>query len=154
MVFRSTILAVSLLGRLSLKSLVFGTPMWFGIGTLNSLLEFNISLHVDLFWVAHAHHGFEMYKKNGRNGAAALQAILTTLKSFVKNFSATLLIGDYNSFPAHIYNPLWVVRLVSVPPHRFVPTNSKYTKGEGGLSDIFILQDLSCLHCQRTFTAM
>lgn len=58
-VFRSTILAVSLLGRLSLKSLVFGTPMWFGI--------------------AHAHHGLEMYKKNGRNGAAALQAILTTL---------------------------------------------------------------------------
>ncbi|KAL0244051.1 hypothetical protein I308_105314 [Cryptococcus tetragattii IND107] len=58
-VFRSTVLAVSLLGRLPLKSLVFGTPMWFGI--------------------AHAHHGFEMYKKNGRNGAAALQAILTTL---------------------------------------------------------------------------
>lgn len=154
MVFRSTILAVSLLGRLPLKSLVFGTPMWFGIGTLNGLLEFNISLDVDLFWVAHAHHGFEMYKKNGRNGAAALQAILTTRKYVVKIVSDTLLIGGYNSFPAHIYNPLWLVRLVFVPPHRFVPINLKYTKGEGGLSNIFILQDLSCLHCQRTFTAM
>lgn len=129
MVFRSTILAVSLLGRLSLKSLIFGTPMWFGIGTLNSLLEFNISLDVNLFWVAHAHHGFEMYKKNGRNGAAALQAILTTRKFFVKTSLDTLLIGGYNSFPAHIYNPLWLVRLISLPPHRFVLTNLKVQKG-------------------------
>ena len=34
LVFRSTILAASMLGGLSLKSLVFGTPLWFGIGTI------------------------------------------------------------------------------------------------------------------------
>ena len=31
-VFRSTIIAASLLGKLSMKFLVFGTPLWFGIG--------------------------------------------------------------------------------------------------------------------------
>lgn len=125
MVFRSTILAVSLLGRLSLKSLVFGTPMWFGIGTSNSPLVFGMSMDIDPFCVAHAHHGFEMYKRNGRNGAAALQAILTTRKSSVRTFSDTLLIGDYDSVPAHIYHSLRLVRLLSLPPHRFVPITLK-----------------------------
>jgi len=32
LVFRSTIIAASLLGKLSMKSLVCGTPLWFGIG--------------------------------------------------------------------------------------------------------------------------
>ncbi|WWD22257.1 hypothetical protein CI109_106748 [Kwoniella shandongensis] len=59
LVFRSTILAVSILGKLSFKSLVFGTPMWFGI--------------------AHAHHALEVYRKNGSTKNAAVQAILGCL---------------------------------------------------------------------------
>lgn len=88
-----------------------------------------MSMVIDLFWVAHAHHGFEMYKKNGRNGAAALQAILTTRKSSVKIFSHTSLIGGYDSVPAHIYHPLWLVRLLSLPSHRLVFTILKLRKG-------------------------
>ncbi|KAK8845309.1 hypothetical protein IAR55_006022 [Kwoniella newhampshirensis] len=59
LVFRSTILAVSILGRLPFKSMVFGTPMWFGI--------------------AHAHHALEVYRKNGSTKSAAVQALLACL---------------------------------------------------------------------------
>ncbi|WVQ76461.1 hypothetical protein IAR50_006129 [Cryptococcus sp. DSM 104548] len=59
LVFRSTVLAASILGGLSFKSLVFGTPLWFGI--------------------AHAHHGFESYRKKGRTSQAAIQALFACL---------------------------------------------------------------------------
>ncbi|WVQ80988.1 hypothetical protein IAT38_003095 [Cryptococcus sp. DSM 104549] len=55
LVFRSAILSVSILGGLSLKALVFGTPMWFGI--------------------AHAHHALETYRKNGKTKQAAIMAV-------------------------------------------------------------------------------
>lgn len=57
LVFRSCILGASLLARpaLSVKALVFATPLWFGF--------------------AHAHHAWENYKKNGRNRDAAIQAV-------------------------------------------------------------------------------
>jgi prenyl protein peptidase len=55
LVFRSTILAVSSLARLSLASLVFATPLWFG--------------------VAHAHHAWEVYRKSERGRAAAIRAL-------------------------------------------------------------------------------
>ncbi|AAW46237.2 prenyl-dependent CAAX protease, putative [Cryptococcus deneoformans JEC21] len=107
MVFRSTILAVSLLGRLSLKSLVFGTPMWFGI--------------------AHAHHGFEMYKRNGRNGAAALQAILTTLFQLTYTtlfgwFASYLYLRTGSVLPplsAHIYCNVMGIYLPTVAVKRY-----------------------------------
>jgi len=59
LVFRSTILAVSMMGKLSIGSLVFGTPLWFGI--------------------AHAHHAWDAFKRNGGDAAAAQQAILISL---------------------------------------------------------------------------
>ncbi|WVW81604.1 hypothetical protein I302_103599 [Kwoniella bestiolae CBS 10118] len=59
LVFRSTILAVSILGGLTFRSLVFGTPLWFGI--------------------AHAHHALETYRKNGSTRDAAIHAILGCL---------------------------------------------------------------------------
>ncbi|WWC97249.1 hypothetical protein V866_004128 [Kwoniella sp. B9012] len=59
LVFRSTILSVSILGGLSFKSLVLGTPLWFGI--------------------AHAHHALETYRKNGSTRDAAIHAVLSCL---------------------------------------------------------------------------
>jgi prenyl protein peptidase len=53
--FRSSLIAVSLLGGLSPKSIVFGTPLWFG--------------------VAHAHHAIEVWKKGGSNRSSAIQAL-------------------------------------------------------------------------------
>ncbi|KAL7419955.1 CAAX prenyl protease [Cryptotrichosporon argae] len=55
LVFRSAVLAVSTLGGLSFRSLVFGTPLWFGI--------------------AHAHHALETFNRNGQTRAAAVQAL-------------------------------------------------------------------------------
>ena len=55
LVFRSTILSISLLGRFSIRSLIFGTPFWFGL--------------------AHAHHALEVYRKAGGGRDAAVQAI-------------------------------------------------------------------------------
>ena len=52
--FRSTILAASLLGGLSTRALVFGTPLWFGI--------------------AHAHHALEVWRQGGKTTQAAIQA--------------------------------------------------------------------------------
>ncbi|TYJ51215.1 hypothetical protein B9479_008227 [Cryptococcus floricola] len=59
LVFRSTVLAASILGGLSFKSLIFGTPLWFGL--------------------AHVHHGLELYRKNGRTSQAALHALFACL---------------------------------------------------------------------------
>ncbi|KAK4684851.1 prenyl protein peptidase, partial [Tremellales sp. Uapishka_1] len=55
LVFRSTILAVSILARFSVFGMVFGTPLWFGI--------------------AHAHHALETFRKNGSTSQAAIQAL-------------------------------------------------------------------------------
>ena len=55
LVFRSTILSVSILARLSSKSLIFGTPLWFGL--------------------AHAHHAVEVYRRSGGGREAAVKAI-------------------------------------------------------------------------------
>jgi prenyl protein peptidase len=54
-VFRSTILAVSILGGLSTRSLIFGTPLWFGL--------------------AHVHHAHEVWVRGGRTRQAAIQAL-------------------------------------------------------------------------------
>ena len=54
LVFRSTVLSVSLLGGLSSSSLIFGTPLWFGL--------------------AHAHHALETWRIGGKTQRAALQA--------------------------------------------------------------------------------
>ena len=54
--FRSTILCVCLLARLSPAFLVFGTPLWFG--------------------VAHLHHALEVYRSGGSTKAAAMRALL------------------------------------------------------------------------------
>lgn len=67
LVFRSCILGASLLARpaLSVKTLVFATPLWFGF--------------------AHAHHAWENYKKNGRNRDAAIHAIALSGQSRTLN---------------------------------------------------------------------
>ncbi|WVF66265.1 hypothetical protein IAT40_001005 [Kwoniella sp. CBS 6097] len=74
LVFRSTIISVSILGGLSFKSLVFGTPLWFGI--------------------AHAHHALEVYKKNGSTSSAAIQAI----QGCLFQLSYTTLFGWFASY--------------------------------------------------------
>ncbi|WWC57989.1 uncharacterized protein I303_100524 [Kwoniella dejecticola CBS 10117] len=74
LVFRSTILSVSILGGLSFKSLVFATPLWFGI--------------------AHAHHALETYRKNGATRDAAIHAILGCLFQL----SYTTLFGWFASY--------------------------------------------------------
>jgi len=58
LVFRSTILSVSILGGLSTRSLIFGTPLWFGL--------------------AHAHHALDQWKKGGKTREAAIRAVLTS----------------------------------------------------------------------------
>lgn len=58
MVFRSSIIAVSLLAHLPERTIVFGTPLWFGL--------------------AHVHHAWEVYRKNGSTRMAAKQAIGTS----------------------------------------------------------------------------
>ena len=55
LVFRSTVLAAALLGRLPPRTLVFGTPLWFGL--------------------AHAHHALEVYAKAGGGRGPALSAL-------------------------------------------------------------------------------
>ena len=55
LVFRSTILSVSLLGGLTTKELIFGTPLWFGL--------------------AHIHHAIEVWKTGGKTRKAAIQAL-------------------------------------------------------------------------------
>ncbi|WVQ93886.1 hypothetical protein IAU59_000964 [Kwoniella sp. CBS 9459] len=74
LVFRSTIISVSILGGLSFKSLIFGTPLWFGI--------------------AHAHHALEVYRKNGSTSSAAIQAIVGCLFQL----SYTTLFGWFASY--------------------------------------------------------
>ncbi|WRT63467.1 uncharacterized protein IL334_000372 [Kwoniella shivajii] len=74
LVFRSTILSVSILGGLSFKSLVFGTPLWFGI--------------------AHAHHALETFRKQGSTKQAAIQAVLGCLFQL----SYTTLFGWFASY--------------------------------------------------------
>ncbi|WVR03328.1 hypothetical protein IAU60_000319 [Kwoniella sp. DSM 27419] len=74
LVFRSSILSVSILGGLSIKSLTFGTPLWFGI--------------------AHAHHAYDTFKKNGGDTAAAIQAVLGSLFQL----SYTTLFGWFASY--------------------------------------------------------
>ncbi|WWC66998.1 uncharacterized protein I206_100905 [Kwoniella pini CBS 10737] len=74
LVFRSTILSVSILGGIPFKSLVFATPLWFG--------------------VAHAHHALETYRKNGSTRNAAIHAILSCLFQL----SYTTLFGWFASY--------------------------------------------------------
>ncbi|EIW65728.1 hypothetical protein TREMEDRAFT_15682, partial [Tremella mesenterica DSM 1558] len=59
LVFRSCILSVSILGGLSSSTLVFGTPLWFSL--------------------AHAHHAWESYRRNGSTRRAAIQATMGCL---------------------------------------------------------------------------
>jgi hypothetical protein len=47
---------VSILGGLSTRALVFGTPLWFGL--------------------AHAHHALDQWKKGGKTRPAAVRAVL------------------------------------------------------------------------------
>ncbi|WWC85624.1 uncharacterized protein L201_000489 [Kwoniella dendrophila CBS 6074] len=74
LVFRSSILSVSILGGLSFSSMVFGTPLWFGI--------------------AHAHHALETFRKNGSTKHAAIHAILGCLFQL----SYTTLFGWFASY--------------------------------------------------------
>ncbi|OCF33200.1 hypothetical protein I316_05245 [Kwoniella heveanensis BCC8398] len=79
LVFRSTILSVSILGGLPYRSLIFGTPLWFGI--------------------AHAHHALEVYRKNGSTSSAAVQAILTDSSlDTVFQLTYTTLFGWFASY--------------------------------------------------------
>ncbi|GFZ43701.1 hypothetical protein JCM24511_01421 [Saitozyma sp. JCM 24511] len=91
LVFRSTILAVSSLARLSLASLVLATPLWFG--------------------VAHAHHAWEVYRKSERGRAAAIRALAgcafqLTYTTLFGWFAAYLFLRTRSVLPplaAHVY---------------------------------------------------
>ncbi|ORY31997.1 hypothetical protein BCR39DRAFT_525125 [Naematelia encephala] len=59
LVFRSSIISACILAHLSPSSLVFGTPLWFGI--------------------AHFHHAYEAWKRGGRTTEVLIQAVATSL---------------------------------------------------------------------------
>ncbi|WVO17667.1 hypothetical protein L204_105364 [Cryptococcus depauperatus] len=126
LVFRSTILAAYLLDGFSLKSLVFGTPLWFGI--------------------AHAHHGFETYKRNGRTREAAIRAVVAS----IFQLTYTTLFGWFASFlylktgsvmpplTAHIYCNVMGIYLptsaIRSNPHRVFLIWGAYLTGIVGFS--------------------
>ncbi|WOO79623.1 CAAX prenyl protease 2 [Vanrija pseudolonga] len=74
LLFRSAILAVSLLGHLPASYLVFGSPLWFG--------------------VAHVHHAFQTYRASQRTRRDALIAAVRC----VFQFGYTTLFGWFASF--------------------------------------------------------
>ncbi len=76
LVFRSCIIAVYALSGKGWKWLVFGTPMWFGVGEHAGQCTWDATSQAELFieLSAHAHHAFEMFVKGGKTFPAAIQA--------------------------------------------------------------------------------
>ena len=130
LVFRSTILAASLLGGLSTRSLVFGTPLWFGI--------------------AHAHHALEVWRQGGKTTQAAIQASAGCGESpqpqsslLLPSLSPTY--GNTNaSLPIDLHDPFWVVCLLPL---------SSYWQRHPAIALAHILQyygDISAFYCRGT----